>query len=156
MSCSDSRMQLLAAASRFCDAIAQKQDMPSIIAHLSSTHQITATEYGESCLAPFLGKPFIGTSGVQRYFELIGSLLSFESMRFSNFTVDVEMRRVALRGEGRFTWLVTGESWDEKFAYMLDFDDELKVTDYQVWADSGAAYLARVGKLNEVKAQHST
>ncbi len=34
---------------------------------------------------------------------------------------------------------------------MLDFDDEAKVTDYQVWADSGAAFLARKGQLNAKK-----
>lgn len=43
------------------------------------------------------------------------------------------------------------QSWDETFTYSLDFDDELKVTDYQVWADSGAAYLARLGKLDDLK-----
>lgn len=32
---------------------------------------------------------------------------------------------------------------------MLDFDDEGKVTDYQVWADSGAAYLASKGQLDQ-------
>ncbi|EEB89485.1 hypothetical protein MPER_12410 [Moniliophthora perniciosa FA553] len=32
----------------------------------------------------------------------------------------------------------TSESWDENFAYMLDFDDECKITDYQVWAGFGS------------------
>ena len=47
-------------------------------------------------------------------------------------------------GEGK------GQSWDEEFAYILDFDQSAKVTDYQVWADSGAAYLARRGELKQV------
>lgn len=42
-----------------------------------------------------------------------------------------------------------GNEWNERFAYMLDFDDEGKVTDYQVWADSGAAYLASKGQLDQ-------
>jgi len=65
--------------------------------------------------------------------------------------VDLEASKVAVKGKARFTWVETGESWDETFSYALDFDQERKVTDYQVWADSGAAYLARVGKLEETK-----
>jgi len=57
---------------------------------------------------------------------------------------------VSVKGQAKFTWIETGQSWDETFTYSLDFDDEPKVTDYQVWADSGAAYLARLGKLDEL------
>lgn len=60
-------------------------------------------------------------------------------------------RKVSVKGQATFTWIETGQSWDETFTYSLDFDHESKVTDYQVWADSGAAYLARIGKLNEVR-----
>lgn len=60
-------------------------------------------------------------------------------------------RKVSVKGQAKFTWIETGQSWDETFTYSLDFDHELKVTDYQVWADSGAAYLARIGKLNDIR-----
>jgi hypothetical protein len=55
---------------------------------------------------------------------------------------------VSVKGRAKFTWIKTRQSWDETFTYTLDFDDEAKVTDYQVWADSGAAYLARLGQLD--------
>lgn len=70
------------------------------------------------------------------------------------WVVDPEARRVSVKGRAKFTW-VEGEGkgnwWNEQFAYILDFDDEGKVTDYQVWADSGAAYLARTGQLNTLR-----
>ena len=65
--------------------------------------------------------------------------------------MDTETSRVALKGKGEFTWLGTQKSWEEVFTYTLDFDDELKVVRYQVWADTGSAYLARVGQLDQVR-----
>lgn len=68
--------------------------------------------------------------------------------------VDVDTRKVSVTGNARFKWtegVGEGQWWDEQFVYVLDFDDEAKVTDYQVWADSGAAYLAQVGKLNKLR-----
>ncbi len=70
------------------------------------------------------------------------------------WVIDAENRKVSVRGQARFKWIEgagEGQWWDEQFVYVLDFDDEAKVTDYQVWADSGAAYLARLGKLNELR-----
>ena len=70
------------------------------------------------------------------------------------WVVDPDARKVACKGKARFKWtegVGKGQGWDEKFAYVLDFDDEGKVTDYQVWADSGAAYLARLGQLNNLR-----
>jgi hypothetical protein len=100
-----------------------------------------------------LGQKFVGLLAIRKYFELIGELLNYADMRFSEFIVDTECGKVAVRGQATFTWTATGETWDETFAYVLDFDDEpkFKVTDQQVWADSGAAYLARTGKLGEVR-----
>ena len=57
---------------------------------------------------------------------------------------------MSVKGRAKFTWIETGQIWDETFTYSLDFDDESRITDYQVWADSGAAYLARLGKLDEL------
>ncbi|KIK65654.1 hypothetical protein GYMLUDRAFT_70745 [Collybiopsis luxurians FD-317 M1] len=137
-----SRAQLLASATSFCDAFAQKKNLETILSHFSVTHQVSAVEHGERVLGPFLGRAFRGLDGVRSYFEIIAGLLSYEGMEFSEFAVDVETRRVTCKGKAEFTWNSTGESWNETFAYMLDLDDEGKITDYQVWADTGAAYLA--------------
>lgn len=65
--------------------------------------------------------------------------------------VDVESGKVSVKGKARFTWTETGQSWDEVFVYVLGFDlgeeGDGKVVRYEVWADSGAAYLARKGML---------
>ncbi|KAG6831869.1 hypothetical protein H0H92_006986 [Tricholoma furcatifolium] len=142
-----SRNDLIASAQQL------KKDIDTLISHFSTTQQITAFEHGEPSLAPFLGRQFVGSDGVRTYFETIASLLSYENMVFSdhNFVVDVESRKVATKASGRFTWKSTGESWDEIFAYMLSFDEENKVVDYQVWADSGAAYLASKGILGDTR-----
>ncbi|KAI1427036.1 transcription elongation factor S-II [Xylaria sp. FL1777] len=55
--------------------------------------------------------------------------------------------KVVVRGMARFTWTETGHSWDETFVYVLRFDARAKLTRYEIWADSGAAYLARRGEL---------
>lgn len=145
-----SRAHLLESAQRFCDAFSQKKDADTILSYFSTTHEVSAIEYGTPFLAPFLGKPFIGISEVKRYFELIGSLLSYKDVEFSGYVVDEEAMKVSVKGKGIFTWLSTDQSWDEVFTYTLDFDHELKVVQYQVWADSGAAYLARIGELHQV------
>ena len=68
-------------------------------------------------------------------------------MRFSNYIVDAEVGKVSVRGEAMFTNNKTGQSWDEVFTYVLEFDGDNKVKKYEVWADSGAAYLAARGEL---------
>jgi len=104
-------------------------------------------EHGLPRFAPFLGRTFSGVEGVKEYFETISSLLKYENMRFSDFCVDAEVHRASMRGEARFTWIRTGQSWDEVFTYTLEFDAEGKVKKYEIWADSGAAYLASKGEL---------
>lgn len=79
----------------------------------------------------------------------MGKYLSYENMRFSNYVVDPQQRKVSVRGEARFVWTSTDQGWDEVFTYVLDFDEELKVSVYEVWADSGAAYLASRGELGQ-------
>lgn len=71
-------------------------------------------------------------------------------MRFGNYLVDEVESKVSVRGEAKFTWISSGQSWDEVFTYVLGFDEERKVVRYEVWADSGAAYLARRGELDEL------
>lgn len=152
-----SRSQLLAAAQALCDAFAGKAPLPDLLAHFSTTHAVSAHEHGEPLLAPFLGRTFKGRSGpgsIEEYFALLQKYLSYEDMAFDSWIVDTEARKVSCRGSAKFTWIEgvgKGNWWDEQFVYHLDFDDEVKVTDYQVWADSGAAYLAWKGKLSSAR-----
>ncbi|KAI0923954.1 hypothetical protein AcW1_006756 [Taiwanofungus camphoratus] len=147
------RAQLLASAQTLCTAFAEKSDLDTLLSYFSTTHQVSAFEYGEPVLAPFLGRPFTGTKGpnsVTTYFSLLQKYLMYEDMVFGEWTVDTEARKVCVKGTAKFTWTEgqgEGQSWDEVFVYMLDFDHEAKITDYQVWADSGAAYLAGRGEL---------
>ncbi|KAK4456475.1 hypothetical protein QBC42DRAFT_238461 [Cladorrhinum samala] len=142
------RDSLLQAATLFCQSFASKRPPDEIFSHFTSTESnISVFEHGLPRLAPFLGREFRGREGLERYFKTISECLTYEDMRFSNYVVDVEMRKVSVRGEARFTWSSTGQSWDEVFTYVLAFDVEGKVVKYEVWADSGAAYLASQGKL---------
>lgn len=120
-------------------------------------------EAGLPQLAPFLGRAFTGVEGVRRYFEILGETLSIEKMTFEDedaWVVDTSAKAVVLRGNARFNWKGTGQAWDETFIYRIvlavDLVDgnrgegELKVSEYRVWADTGAAYLARCGKLSQL------
>lgn len=152
------RAQLLQAAQALCSAFAAKADVGTLLAHFSSTHQISALEHGLPVLAPFLGRPFAGRAGpssVPAYFELLQQHLTYEDMSFGPYVVDAEASRVSVKGSAKFTWAEgegKGQAWDETFVYILDFDQDAKVTDYQVWADSGAAYLARKAELAQLTA----
>ncbi|KAI1154213.1 transcription elongation factor S-II [Nemania diffusa] len=122
---------------------------------------ILVREHGLPQLAPFLGRDFRGLRGARRYFEIVGACLRYEDMRFVAFVAggaaeegegegesdENEGGQVAVRGRARFTWRETGQSWDETFVYVLCFDARAKVRRYEIWADSGAAYLARRGEL---------
>ncbi|KAI1781527.1 hypothetical protein F4818DRAFT_399238 [Hypoxylon cercidicola] len=147
------RADLLAAATAFCESFAQKKPPDEILSHFSASADTAAYEHGLKELAPFLGREFRGRDGVREYFGIISSCLRYDAMRFADYVVDAAENRVAVRGTARFTWNSTGESWDEVFAYALRFDDERKVIKYEVWADSGAAYLARKGQLGELKGE---
>ncbi|KAI1761016.1 hypothetical protein GGR53DRAFT_507069 [Hypoxylon sp. FL1150] len=145
------RADLLAAATAFCEAFAQKKSPDEIMSHFSTSPDILAYEHGLKELAPFLGREFRGRDGVREYFQTISSCLSYDNMQFADYVVDAAENRVAVRGTARFTWTSSGEGWDEVFAYALRFDEERKVTRYEVWADSGAAYLASKGQLKELR-----
>ncbi|KAL7627073.1 hypothetical protein AAE478_003849 [Parahypoxylon ruwenzoriense] len=151
------RAELLEAATAFCTSFAQKASTDEILQHFSSSpspeDEVLAFEHGHPSLAPFLGRPFRGLDGVRSYFSLVASLLDYEDMRFGEYVVDAAEGRVTARGAARFTWRATGESWDEVFVYVLAFDADRKVRRYEIWADSGAAYLASKGKLREVEAE---
>ncbi|KAH7909555.1 hypothetical protein BJ138DRAFT_1066864 [Hygrophoropsis aurantiaca] len=144
------RTKLLNATKALCADFAAQKDVDVLLSHFSTTHQLTALEHGLSSLAPFLGRRFVGHDGIKEYFETISKHLTYTDMSFSEWVIDAEARKVSVKGEAKSTWLSTQESWEETFVYVLDFDEEEKVTDYQVWADTGAAYLARKGKLSQL------
>lgn len=143
-----SRTALLAAATSFTTAFASTAPPPEIRTHFTRhSPSILVHEHGLPQLAPFLGRTFRGAEGLAQYLSVVSECLGFEDMRFGEYVVDAEARTVAARGRARFTWKGTGQSWDETFAYVLAFDEECKVVRYEVWADSGAAYLASRGEL---------
>ncbi|KAK5636677.1 hypothetical protein RRF57_012389 [Xylaria bambusicola] len=149
---SPTRAELLKAATGFCDSFAQKKPLEEILSHFSTAkdEEIIVHEHGLTLLAPFLGRDFCGREGARKYFEVVASYLSYEDMRFVEFVVDDAASaggKVAVRGKARFTWKETDKSWDETFVYVLVFDSTAKLTRYEVWADSGAAYLASRGEL---------
>ncbi|EXJ54170.1 hypothetical protein A1O7_09507 [Cladophialophora yegresii CBS 114405] len=143
------RDDLLAAAQAFCNSFANKEAPAKILSHFSSSDDVLALEHGLPQLAPFLGREFRGQEGLEAYFQLLSSHLKYEDMKFGNFVVDAEVSKVSVRGEATFTWISTGQSWDEVFTYVLEFDQDSRVLVYEVWADSGAAYLASKGQLNQ-------
>ena len=142
------RENLLKSAVSFCNSFADKKSTEEILSHFSTTHATSCFEHGLPALAPFLGRTFTDPA---KYLDVIAKCLTYENARYFNYMVDVETRKVNVQGSARFTWIKTGESWDETFTYVLDFDHEAKVTDWKVWADSGAAYLARKGKLKDLE-----
>lgn len=143
-----SREELLIAATSFCDAFAAQSEPSVILGHFSKSNNAFALEHGLPQLAPFLGRRFSGLDGIKEYFSLIGDQLSYEKMRFVDYVVDAESSKVSVRGEARFTSKATGQGWDEVFTYVLGFDSDKKVEAYEIWADSGAAYLASRGELS--------
>ena len=78
------------AAQALCDDFAAKKDVDILIAHFSKNHQCIAIEHGERCLAPFIGKPFVGLDAISFYFEQLPAFLTYENMRFSEWIVDPE------------------------------------------------------------------
>lgn len=143
------RQQLLAAAQTFCTSFASHKPPEETLALFSTSPSVTALEHGLPRLAPFLGREFRGPDGIREYFSVISRHLTYENMRFGNYLVDDVEGKVSVRGEARFTWISSGQAWDEVFTYVLAFDEECKVLRYEIWADTGAAYLARRGELTD-------
>ncbi|KAI5859375.1 hypothetical protein GGS23DRAFT_600499 [Durotheca rogersii] len=160
------RASLLAAAAAFCDAFARQAPVDEILGHFAegdAAAAVAVVEHGHASLAPFLGRAFRGRGGARAYLELVGRLLAYEEMRFDGWVVDAggqeeegedededegEGGCVAVRGTARFVWRATGQAWRESFAYRLAFAPRGgKLLVYEIWADSGAAYLASRGEL---------
>ena len=84
------RSQLLVAAEALCSDFAGKAQLPDLMSHFSTTHQISALEHGEPYLAPFLGRRFEGRHGdtsVEAYFSLLQQYITYEDMRFGKAPV---------------------------------------------------------------------
>mmetsp|Transcript_2153 Transcript_2153/g.3029 ORF Transcript_2153/g.3029 Transcript_2153/m.3029 type:complete len:151 (-) Transcript_2153:39-491(-) len=144
------RENLLTTAHALCDAFANKAPLDKVLNQFALDSDDTfCFEHGLSRLAPFLGKKFSGKDGVKEYFTIISNLLSYQDMKFSDYIVDVDAAVVSVRGEATFLWKSTGNRWEEVFTYRLRFDKAGKITAYEVWADSGAAYLASKGELGD-------
>ena len=144
---SSDREALQNSAAAFCNAFACQYAPEAILDHFSQTSEPFAQEHGLSQLAPFLGRRFNGIQGIKEYFGLLAEHLAYKDMRFVDYIVDTETSKVSARGKATFTWLQTEQSWEEVFTYVLAFDEHRKVKSYEIWADTGAAYLARLGKL---------
>jgi hypothetical protein len=136
----------MATAQTLCSLFASKAPLDDILECFSKEHHC-CYEHGLPTLAPFLGRPF---NNARDYFTLISSLLDYDDMTFFDYMVDVDTRQVSVQGKARFTYRSTKSSWEETFVYRLSFDEEAKITDYQVWADSGAAYLASKGDILKI------
>mmetsp|Transcript_773 Transcript_773/g.941 ORF Transcript_773/g.941 Transcript_773/m.941 type:complete len:224 (+) Transcript_773:203-874(+) len=143
------RDDILSTAHSLCDAFANKAPLNEVLDQFSTSDEVFCLEHGLQRLAPFLGRIFVGQEGVKQYFTIISDLLSYDDMKFSDYIVDVDASTVSVRGEATFLWKSTGNSWEEVFTYRLRFDDEAKVLAYEVWADSGAAFLASKGLLHD-------
>lgn len=161
------RAALLKRTISFLETLASHSSPAKIAAHFTQSNatHIFIHEHGLPQLAPFLGRDFTGSEGVTQYFEIIGSCLEYENMKFDDFLVDEVEGRVSVRGEAKFMWRDSGQGWDEVFRYVLGFapggdtegeerveadsDGDGKLVRYEIWADTGAAYLARKGKLDE-------
>ncbi|KAL1838085.1 hypothetical protein VTJ49DRAFT_3077 [Mycothermus thermophilus] len=146
---SPTRDELLHSAQAFCTAFASSTPFNTLLNnHFTRRRRnILVHEHGLAQLAPFLGRAFRGAEGLSQYLSVVSECVSHEGMRFTEYTVDAESRRVGVRGQARFTWKSTGQTWDEEFYYVLGFDGEARVEKYEIWADSGAAWLASRGEL---------
>jgi len=145
------RKQLLDAAQRLCNDFASQKSANDLQSHFSSTPETETIEYGEQIFAPFLGRKFLGPKGVHDYFAMLAQFITYHNMQFSDYIIDTDEMKVVVKGQARFTWISTEETWDETFHYALSFNNDYKVTKYEIWADSGAAYLAREGRLEYVR-----
>lgn len=108
----------------------------------------------------------MGLPAVGEYFDLLAQHLTISEARFDDeddWVVDTQNMTVCLRGRARFTSIQTQESWNETFMWRVALSEELggdsepprdgqglKVQEYRVWADTGAAYLACRGELTSL------
>ncbi|KAJ6087223.1 hypothetical protein N7467_006137 [Penicillium canescens] len=137
--------------------------LKTLLATFTTSPPPKCHEHGLPQLAPFLGRTFTGQDGLVTYFNLLSTHLDIHNMTFDpedDWVVDERCMAVCLRGRATFSWKSTRQAWDETFVYRIKLAEELsgdlagrgmlKVCEYFVWADTGAAYLARLGRLGEL------
>ncbi|KAK5079594.1 hypothetical protein LTR70_009275 [Exophiala xenobiotica] len=140
------RQHLIRAAQSSIQALAEKKP-PDVIFSFFPAH-IIIHEHGLQQLAPFLGREYRGIQGAEEYFTVLASTIALENGRLVGTFADPEELKVSVKGEATFTWTSTGQSWDEVWTSLLEFDHEYKIKMYEIWASPGAAYLASKGLLN--------
>lgn len=152
---------LLRRARSLCEDIVNETSSPErILEHFSrSSHdddddenEILCIQHhghgqGQHPMLPFLEREFRGRDGAKEYFDLVSRSMSREGVRFSEYLVDddAEGLSVLVRGEATVTWRATGQTYDEKLAIHLRFDERgEKVVRFEAWADGLAKskYLA--------------
>lgn len=164
------RPAILAPIYSLTSAFAAAASPSIILTHFTTSPPPVVHEYGNCHLQsqlPFIGRDFTGLSGVGEYFDLLAEHLSYSDMVFDSeddWVVDPQNMIVCLRGRARFTYKSTGQSWNEVFMWRVTLSEDLgesepdpgqglKVQDYRVWADTGAAFLASRGEWDGVVAQ---
>ncbi|KAJ5624315.1 hypothetical protein N7510_000624 [Penicillium lagena] len=157
------RTTLLEPVRSLCNAFTTHAPVSTLLSTFTTQPTPLVHEHGLPQLAPFLGHTFSGTDGVARYFELLADLIEISDVTFEpddNWLVDDACMCVSLRGSATFKWKATGQAWDETFMYRIALATDasrdpgkkgkLLVWEYMIWADTGAAYLARLGRLGEL------
>jgi len=108
---------------------------------------------------PFMGQSFTGRDGCVQYFEALAQTLNM-TLPADAFPPDEELvvdadavvegphqGAVCVTGKGKFESKETGWSWNEKFIYKLSgFDDDGRVTHWEIWADPLSAWSAQTQK----------
>ncbi|KAJ5930581.1 hypothetical protein N7466_006074 [Penicillium verhagenii] len=159
-----SRSTLIAPVRSLLNTLTTPNPISTITSTFTTKPAPIAHEYGLPQLAPFLGHTYTGIDGpegISVYFGILVETLDIKSMTFepeSNWLVDDTNMAICLRGSAKFIWRQTGQWWDETFIYRIvlakdtseddDKRDQYLVSEYKVWADTGAAYLARTGGLH--------
>lgn len=155
-----SRADLVTGTIALCAAFSTGADIPTLLSTFTTSPTPCIYEHGLSSLAPFLGRTFSGQDGLTRYFNLLSEKLGVEGMDLDgekDWIVDTENAVVCLKGKARFVSKATGQGWNEVFIYKISLAEEegdgegkdgWKVRVYEVWADTGAAYLAARGELD--------
>ncbi|EED18593.1 conserved hypothetical protein [Talaromyces stipitatus ATCC 10500] len=165
------RPAILSSIHSLISAFTSNASTPTILAHFTTSPTPLVHEHGSPLFQsylPFLGRDFIGLKAVGEYFDLLAKHLSISDAHFDDeddWVVDPQNMTVCLRGRARFTVNDTKESWVETFIWRVTLSEDLtgesepddagqglKVQEYRVWADTGAAYLAAKGELGVLEA----
>ncbi|KAL4884819.1 hypothetical protein BJY04DRAFT_170861 [Aspergillus karnatakaensis] len=157
------RDSTIKATSALTTALTSGADLNTLLSTFTVSPAAIAHEHGHPKLATFLGRTFRGHKGVGEYFTLVERQMRIKEMEFNrecDWVVDAEKKTVCLRGRGVWENKLTSEQWVEIFAYRVELAEEewegckdkgeLKVKSYEVWADTGAAFLAEKGKLRNM------